>query len=918
MMRKILVFLGILANSGLFAQVGIGTVTPEPSSQLDISATNKGVLVPRISLDNVANTMIDGANTAATGLLIYNTNAVTVGGSGTGYYYFNGSVWERLTTSSNSSADADWFEVGTTTPPDAITDDIYTQGNVAIGKTTADYPLDIESDISERGVNLQLMGTDGAERRGVYTTITNSGNGFHFGTYNLLSGVGSGAHNGIYNLLSGAGTGDMRGTYNYVNNSGNGEHFGVLNTLLGSGSGVHQGINNLIFGSGTGTHYGVLNELSSSGSGFHYGVENRLSGAGTGQQYGIFNRLSNTGDNVHYGIYNELTGNGSGLHYGMRNIMNGTGTGIQNGLANSISSSNDANQIGVSSAMFGSGDGDYFAINNSISNSGNGDHYGVRSSLSGSGTGQKLGIENQLTGSGGGVQYAVKNDITNSGNGIHYGMFAELSGSGSGQHYGTYSELSGTGTGFQYGAYHLIGNSGDANHFGVFNSLFGTGTGIHYGMVNTIGGTGSGAQVGTITLINNSGNGDHRGFSSQLSGNGSGDKTGVDIIVNASAGGTHYGIRSEVTKVGSFAGYFRGAVAIGTNAVNTYTLPASRGAANQVIQTDGSGNLSWVDTDSFVPVLGARNGLNLNGTDIELGGTLSQDTSILLGASDLRFNLGASGNFIIEDTGFDIFEIDNAGNTDVGTDMIWRDGTTTATVLAAIFDDGNDGRFYVAENGAISVDLDANTQFVFNEQGLDRNFRVESDGQTDMFFVDAGTDRIGVREGSPLVDIHLKQSTLGSGTSGGMAFESSTSTDIWKIYHSGIHFSFAENGVRRAYVEGATGNYVITSDRRLKKNIESLPNVANKLHDINLYRYHYISQHNSEKKVLGAMAQEVQSHFPEIVSTDEHGNLGISYDGLSVIAIKAIKEQQAVIETQQSEIDALKKEIKSIKALLKQ
>lgn len=35
-------------NQG-FCQVGIGTITPESSSILDVSATNLGVLIPRVA-----------------------------------------------------------------------------------------------------------------------------------------------------------------------------------------------------------------------------------------------------------------------------------------------------------------------------------------------------------------------------------------------------------------------------------------------------------------------------------------------------------------------------------------------------------------------------------------------------------------------------------------------------------------------------------------------------------------------------------------------------------------------------------------------------------------------------------------------------------------------------------------------------
>lgn len=64
------------------AQVGIGTITPDPSAQLDVSSTSKGVLVPRMSLSDR-----DLIGSPAEGLLIYQTDNTP------GFYYYNGSAW---------------------------------------------------------------------------------------------------------------------------------------------------------------------------------------------------------------------------------------------------------------------------------------------------------------------------------------------------------------------------------------------------------------------------------------------------------------------------------------------------------------------------------------------------------------------------------------------------------------------------------------------------------------------------------------------------------------------------------------------------------------------------------------------------------------------------------------------------------
>ncbi|MBT8262591.1 MAG: hypothetical protein KJO05_07195 [Bacteroidia bacterium] len=105
-MKKIgilLIFIGSLLP-GLKAQVGIGTTSPEPSSILDVASTDKGLLVPRVSLGDVSDTMLDGTNTAATGLLIWNINAAVTGGDGIGYYSFNGTSWEKISTGTGNDA----------------------------------------------------------------------------------------------------------------------------------------------------------------------------------------------------------------------------------------------------------------------------------------------------------------------------------------------------------------------------------------------------------------------------------------------------------------------------------------------------------------------------------------------------------------------------------------------------------------------------------------------------------------------------------------------------------------------------------------------------------------------------------------------------------------------------------------------
>ena len=98
-MKKKLLLLGLLLifNSA-FSQVGIGTVTPEESAQLDISSRNKGLLIPRVYLESVTSQVpIEGD--LAEGLTVF--NLTDTNGLEAGYYYWFSSIWNKIAISSD-------------------------------------------------------------------------------------------------------------------------------------------------------------------------------------------------------------------------------------------------------------------------------------------------------------------------------------------------------------------------------------------------------------------------------------------------------------------------------------------------------------------------------------------------------------------------------------------------------------------------------------------------------------------------------------------------------------------------------------------------------------------------------------------------------------------------------------------------
>ena len=74
---------GAIQYSG--GNVGVGTATPATSAALDVSSTDKGILIPRLTL-----AQRDAVSYPETGLLIYQTD------NSPGFYFYNGTQWASV------------------------------------------------------------------------------------------------------------------------------------------------------------------------------------------------------------------------------------------------------------------------------------------------------------------------------------------------------------------------------------------------------------------------------------------------------------------------------------------------------------------------------------------------------------------------------------------------------------------------------------------------------------------------------------------------------------------------------------------------------------------------------------------------------------------------------------------------------
>ncbi|WP_372948686.1 tail fiber domain-containing protein [Mariniphaga sp.] len=184
--------------------------------------------------------------------------------------------------------------------------------------------------------------------------------------------------------------------------------------------------------------------------------------------------------------------------------------------------------------------------------------------------------------------------------------------------------------------------------------------------------------------------------------------------------------------------------------------------------------------------------------------------------------------------------------------------------------------------------------------------------------------KVGIGILTPVTSLHVRHGVLATNApepvEGLRLHNSGANNNSWTLYtvNSNGNLQFYANNTLRGTFSATSGTYTSSSNRRLKTDITTLgEDILKRALQLEPVSYRFKSNPQSEP-TIGFIAEDVQPLFPELVEiTGENDeNLGVNYAAFSVVAIKAIQQQQKQMEELQSENEQLKKRLDRLENLV--
>jgi len=271
------------------------------------------------------------------------------------------------------------------------------------------------------------------------------------------------------------------------------------------------------------------------------------------------------------------------------------------------------------------------------------------------------------------------------------------------------------------------------------------------------------------------------------------------------------------------------------------------------------------------------------------------------GASEMRF-LTHSGSANVE-----AMRIDSSGRVRIGTSST-DTGSMLTVAGAATFTGQNTA--HGASRLKISQESTAISQFRFygantSTAGILQFIGSSSDGTV-------GGERMRIDASGNLLVGTTNTANLATHTPNvvtDLQYGINDGSNIASFGLDRIHFNSSNYYVLNAsstgvrLINGAT-SWTTQSDENSKENIVELSNALTAVNAMRCVRYNLKSQTSGDVKI-GFIAQDWQSSYPEVVATDTDGILGMNYTETIPVLLKAIQEQQTLIESLTTRIAAL-------------
>ena len=313
----------------------------------------------------------------------------------------------------------------------------------------------------------------------------------------------------------------------------------------------------------------------------------------------------------------------------------------------------------------------------------------------------------------------------------------------------------------------------------------------------------------------------------------------------------------------------------------------------------------------------ANYGIQLYHSDSTLYGYLGgTGSSVLSGANTGDLVVRGQGDVVFASGGNNRrLTISSGGQVAIGTGI----NTTKFRVLQSV--NGEWTAQFIntgTQPYGISIDTSANSSNAFS-------LAVYTNSNTGLFVKNDA--RVGIGTTNPSSTLHVSGTIKAdasatannplivvSDTGGGLVTfqRSSAYTQMYMASTtSGNQFYVRSQGSGGVVLATGGTSWGNGSDARLKKNFETTQGLSEVL-QIEPIKYHLKTQDNSETKKLGFKAQNLQTVIPEMIldmdeEDPEDGSkyLGIIPDYLFPVLVKAIQEQQTIIEDLKSRIETL-------------